>query len=132
MTSQQLGAVLFVCFALAYEFAVTDLMHCDALGMTANYKHSILGDPIPGASAPGSCASPHSSQLFLGTLEPKPENSSAMFFHPTLDQKNDSGLEDDFNGSNQIVHEFARKVQCDARTLLQRRQDPSSLPVPAL
>lgn len=78
--------------------------------LAANYKHSILGDPIPGASEPGTCASPNASQLFLRNLEPKPENSSALFFHPTLDQKNDSGLEDDFSGSSQLVHEFARKV----------------------
>lgn len=80
----------------------------------ANYKHSILGDPIPGASEPGTCASPNASHAFLHDLEPPAENSSALLFHPTLDHKTDSGREDDFGGTHQLVYEFARKVPVPA------------------
>lgn len=74
----------------------------------ANYKHWILGDPVP---SPASVQSPpNSSQMFLQSLEATPQNSSAVFLHPTLDDRVDSGLEEDFSGSNQIVTEFSRKV----------------------
>ncbi|KAF1332512.1 Lrr-gtpase of the roco family, partial [Globisporangium splendens] len=116
--------------SVSLHFAKLRLTVC--VCVSANYKHSILGDPIPGASEPGTCASPQSSQLFLRTVEPKPENSSAMLFHPTLDHRNDSGLEDDFSGSNQIVHEFARKAKCDDTPMSGfYTSPPTSQPVPA-
>lgn len=88
--------------------------------LLANYKHSILGDPIPGASEPGTCASPSATQQFFKRIEPKAEHSSALFFHPTFDHKTHGGLDDDdyvvssgrssSGSAHVLLHEFARKV----------------------
>lgn len=83
--------------------------------VVANYKHSILGDPLPGAGDPSVSASPQSSRAFLRALESPPSHSSAIFVHPTIDHKLDSSLEYEFNGSTPIVAEFTRKLPTDKR-----------------
>lgn len=96
----------------------------------ANYKHWILGDPVPGAASIAS--PPNSSHMFLQSLESTPENSSAVFLHPTIDDSVDSGLEDDFSGNNQLVAEFTRKIPPELPRDKRVHQLPEAVPVEAI
>ncbi|KAG2520109.1 hypothetical protein JM16_006888 [Phytophthora kernoviae] len=76
----------------------------------ANYRHAILGDPMPTPDTP-----PTSSHQFLQTLEDVPNNSSAAFLSlsfghkGSIDESLDDGApEDDPANNSHLVAEFSR------------------------